>query len=264
MQQRGGRKVSFGTSGGYRPNYEQPKKQIHVGRYIKPILALLVVLSLFYIAIFSPLFRVRTIAVRGNQQLTATEVQQQVVALLNKSFLGDNAIFVNPEGLAKELRAANYQLEEVRVERSLLGGLRVTIKEQQATLQWKSGSSVFVLSGNGVAYAEQQKLNTSLPTVEDSTNLPVKTGQKIVPSSFVAFVTDLNTKLASAGVVVASISVPETTTELAIKTKQGIVIKFDTTRNVEGQIMDYRSVMAKKISPKEYIDLRIAGKVFYK
>jgi cell division septal protein FtsQ len=171
---------------------------------------------------------------------------------------------VNGVELEKAIRQRNYQIEQVRVERSLLGGLRVTIREQQATLQWRSGSSVFVLSGNGVAYAELSKVDGKLPAVEDSTNLPVKTGQKIVPSSFVGFVVKIKPQLDAAGIKAEAISVSETTTEVSVKTNKGFIMKLDTTRSLESQVADYKAIAAKKIVPKEYVDLRIAGKVFYK
>lgn len=262
--QRGGRKVSFGSSARYRPDYQAPKKQRHISRYLKPALAIVCLLVVLYGILFSPLFRVRTIAVSGNEQLTTREVQSQVKDLLGRSFLGDNAIFVNPIGLARELKKRNYQLEQVSVERSLLGGIRVRLKEQRATIQWRSGSSVFVLSGNGVAYAELSSVNTALPIVEDSTNLPVKSGEKIVPSSFVKFIAELPEQLAAAKLKAISISVADTTTEIEVKTDKGFMIKLDTTRSLDSQMADYRSVAAKQIVPKEYVDLRIPGKVFYK
>lgn len=261
---RGGRNVSVGSSSAYRANYQAPKKQIHIGSLWRPILVAISLVFASYVVLFSPLFRVRAIAVQGNTKLTSSQVSDQVMQILRGSFLGDNALFVNGVELEKAIKQRNYQIEQVRVERSLLGGLRVTIREQQATLQWRSGSSVFVLSGNGVAYAELGEVDGKLPAVEDSTNLPVKTGQKIVPSSFVGFVVKIKPQLEVAGIKAEAISVSETTTEVAVKTNKGFIMKFDTTRSLESQLADYKAIAARKIVPKEYVDLRIAGRVFYK
>jgi cell division septal protein FtsQ len=222
------------------------------------------IIGFVYVVLFSPLFKVRSIAVRGNQQLTTEELKKQTQAILSASFLGSNSLFVNPDEIGKRLKTNNYQLENVQVERRLLGGILVTVSEQRATLQWRSGSSVFVLSGNGKAYAQLDNLDKGLPVVEDSTNLPVRIGQKVVPSSFVAFVQKVDPQLASLGLQSTNKSVAETTTELYVKTNKGYVIKLDTTRSLESQISDLRAVLAKKISPSEYVDLRIAGRVFYK
>ena len=217
-----------------------------------------------YLVLFSPLFRVRSIAVRGNQQLTTEELKKQTQAILSASFLGNNSLFVSPDEVGKRLKADNYQLESIRVERRLLGGLLITVSEQRATLQWRSGSLVFVLSGNGKAYAQLDTLDKGLPVVEDSTNLPVKIGQKVVPSSFVAFVRDVDPALALLGLQATNKSVAETTTELYVTTSKGYVIKLDTTRSLESQMSDLKAVLAKKINPSEYVDLRIAGRVFYR
>lgn len=261
---RRGRQVTFSNSAAYRANYQPPKRQLRLGRLWRPLLVIGLVIGAVYIVLFSPLFRVRSIAVRGNQQLTADELKKQTEAILSASFLGNNSLFVNPDEIGKRLKANNYQLESVRVERRLLGGIQVRVSEQQATLQWRSGSSVFVLSGNGKAYAQLDNLDKGLPVVEDSTNLPVKIGQKVVPSSFVAFVRKIDPQLPLLGLQSVDKSVAETTTELYVKTNKGYVIKLDTTRSLESQIGDLRAVLAKKVNPSEYVDLRIAGRVFYK
>lgn len=222
------------------------------------------VIALIYAVLFSPLFRVRSISVSGNQRLTEAEISRQTRSVLDRSFLGNNSLFVSPDALEKQLKTDNYQLEMVRVQRSLLGGIRIVVKEQQPTLQWRSGSSVFVLSGNGVAYAQRSNVDNTLAVIEDSTNLPVKIGQKVVPSSFVEFARNLDKQLASVGLRAASKSVAETTTELYVKSDKGYTIKLDTTRSLGSQMGDLRAVLAKKISPKDYVDLRIAGRVFYK
>lgn len=261
---KGGRQVSYGNSAAYRANYQPPKRQLRLGRLWRPLLVVGGVVFVFYVVLFSPLFRVRNVTVRGNRELTSQELTKQTKAILAGSFLGTNSIFVNTDAIGKQLKADNYQLENVQVERTLLGGVRITVKEQQATVQWRSGSSVFVLSGNGVAYAQLDGVDKSLPLIEDSTNLPVRIGQKIVPSSFVEFVRSVNRQLASVGLKAANQSVAETTTELYVKTDKGYTVKFDTTRSVDEQLSDLRAVLAKKVAPKEYIDLRIAGRVFYK
>ncbi len=261
---RGGRNVNFTGSGAYRANYQAPKRQLHLARLWRPLTVFVAVTSLLYVVLFSPLFRVRAIGITGNKQLTSAELRAQTQTLLESTFLGSNSIFVNTNGLARQLKANNYQLEQVAVERTLLGGIRIRVVEQHPTLQWRSGSSVFVLSGNGRAYAQFDEVDKKLPLVEDSTNLPVKIGQKIVPSSFINFVNKVDTQLASMGQQSVNKSVAETTTELYVKTAKGFVIKFDTTRSLDSQMQDYRAVTAKGVAPKEYIDLRIAGKVFYK
>ncbi len=260
----GGRRVSVGTAPVYRANYQPPKRPLHVGNIWRPFLVIVGIIAVLYGVLFSPLFRVRSIAVEGNTKLSVDQVRQQVNIILKSSFLGDNALFINTTELGRELKARNYQIDQVMVDRSLLGGLRIRLREQQATLQWRSGSSVFVLSGNGVAYAELKNLDSKLPLVEDSTNLPVKIGQKIVPSSFVKFATNLKPQLQAVGLAAKSVSVSETTTEVSVVTNKGFTIKLDTTRSLESQMGDYQAVVAKKLVPKEYIDLRIAGRVFYK
>lgn len=264
MATRRQRNVAMRNNSSYRPQYEAPKRQLHLLSYARPTLVILLFIGLLYAVLFSPLFRVTKLAVGGNSQLSTQTITGELNTILDSSALGRNSLFMSTSRLEKQLGARLNTLSRVTVSRTLFGGLNVRVEEHRPAIRWKSSSSVFVLSTDGRAYAEATASDKNLPIVEDSTNLPVEIGSKVVPASFVAFTTSLKQQFAGLKLGIISISVPATTNELYVKTDKGYETKLDTTRSIEDQLIDLKAVLAKKVTPKEYVDLRIAGRVFYK
>jgi cell division septal protein FtsQ len=141
--------------------------------------------------------------------------------------------------------------------------------ERQPLLAWKSGVQVFALDVEGVAVSYQSDVGLKLPVVEDSTNLPVKIGDRVVPARFVSFATGvIATMPKKTGLQITGLRIPDTTSELYVVTSRKFFIKFDTTREVDEQVGDLKAVLdtlsKQNKTPAEYIDLRIAGKAYYK
>ena len=115
----------------------------------------------------------------------------------------------------------------------------------------------------------QTEPGLTLPVVEESTNLPVKIGDRVVPASFIGFCSGLiETLPKKSGLQITGMRVPDTTSELYVVTNRGYYLKFDTTRSSSEQVGDLKIVLdtlaRQKKTPAEYIDLRIAGKAYYK
>ncbi len=159
-------------------------------------------------------------------------------------------------------------LKEVKIERQGFNSINLIIAERQPSLNWKAGGVIYLLDIDGTVIGESKGPYVKLPTVTDSTNLPVESGKRVAPSSFVSFCAEMYKRLPEAGVKPVDMIVPETTTEVNFKTDKGYLIKMDTTRTVEGELNDLKAVQselakAKKV-PTEYIDLRIENKAYYK
>lgn len=239
-------------------------------RIIKPIIYGFVILLLIYAVIASNLLKIKDIEIVGNQTLNSEGIKTQVQAVVGSSILNQNILFVSSSQISKQLKSNYYQISNVKLERIPLNTIKITITEQQPSIIWKTGNNTAVFTQDGRAYSGEpnQQLLKSLPIVEDTTNLPVHVGEKVVSEQFIGFVVEVSKQLPRRGVDVANMQIEETTTELVVITKQGYKIRFDTTRALEQQITDLIAVLdlVKKQNKKitQYIDLRINSKVFYK
>lgn len=252
---------------------KQPTKKASNGLFRK-ILRLsiyaTIIFLLFYSVIISSLFRIKSIEVSGNQTLSEDAIKNQVLEVINGSLINQNILFVPGQTIETNLKKNNYQISKAKIERKLFNTVKITITEQKPSILWRSGNTLSVFASNGHAYSGEpsEQLKKSLPTVVDTSNLPVKTGEKSLTESFVSFVSELHARLPEKGVVASEYQVQETTTDLYVVTQAGYKIRFDTTRSVNDQLTDLVAVLdelkkqGKK--PAEYIDLRINGRVFYK
>ena len=252
----------------YRTRYTAPKKPMQVRNIVRPIIYIFITGLVVWWVFLSGFFRVREINVKGNKTASAEEVREQLTKLMNSSVVGKNIIFIDTNKLAGQYAEKNPQLGNIKIKKKFLNTIEVSMVERQPSLIWKSGNTSYVLSEDGRAFSQWEGGNTELSIVTDSTNLPVTLGQQVVPASFIAFARQLIAQLNAQNIAYDGISVPETTSEIYVKTKAGYLLKFDSTRPVEDQIADLKAVLAslakQKKKPNEYIDLRISGKVFYK
>lgn len=249
---------------------KEKKKSWPWKKLVRPAIVVLALALLAYAIIASSLFKIHTIQVDGAFTLSNESIRQQAKDVITSSPLTQNIIFVPTGKISDELKKQNYQIAQAEVTRSGLNSITIKITEQKPSILWSSGNTLSVIGANGHAYDGEITtiMKEKLVTVVDTTNLPVKKGEKVVSQEFVDFINKLNEQLPNMGVAVKQYQIGDTTTELQAITVAGYHIRFDTTRPVEEQLQDLSAVLAqmKKQGKKavEYIDLRINGKVFYK
>jgi cell division septal protein FtsQ len=246
------------------------KKRKTWKKLIRPTIVVLAICLLAYAVIASALFKIQTIQIDGAQTLSEDSIRQQTLDIITSSALTQNIIFAPTNKISDELKKQNYQIAEAEVTRSGLNSITVKITEQKPSILWLSGNTLSIIGANGHAYDGDITpiMKDKLVTVVDTTNLPVKKGEKVVTQEFVDFVNAIKEQLPNKGIEVNQYQIGDTTTELRAVTEGGYYIRFDITRPVEEQLQDLSAVLGqmKKQGKKaaEYIDLRINGKVFYK
>lgn len=225
------------------------------------LIALLVVLGNFT--------RIQKIQVEGNKNLNSVHIQQMVEEGMKGQWFGDNIVLVQTGSIGDYLQKHEPAIKSATISRGDNHTLKVVIQERQPTLNWRSGNSLYLLDSDGTVIGPSQgAYEKSLPTIIDGSSLPVEEGKRVAPAGFITFASQVATQLPGVGVEVAAMTVPETTSELMVKTNKGYTIKLDTTRSIAGEVSDLQAVLKEleraKKTPKEYIDLRIENKAYYK
>jgi cell division septal protein FtsQ len=195
------------------------------------------------------------------------DIQTETRKLMGQSWMQQNLLTLNDGELAQRLTDSDPLLRSVDVRRRWLHGIKVSAVLKQPSMGWRSDDQQYLVDRDGTAIGVLPAGST-LPVVDDGSNLPVKVGQRVATSRFVGFVTDLAPALKGVGVGVTGLSVKDTTLDLSVKTDKGYRLIMDTSREVGEQVNDLKAVLnllaAQKKAPAEYIDLRIAGKAYYK
>ncbi len=219
---------------------------------------------------WSQLFSIRRIVIKGNKSIETAQLESATRSELQKSLWSGNITTVDTDQLAKQLQEHLLLIKSVEVGRLWPNGLELRVTERIPSLIWKSANKSYQLDIDGTVIAEVAGEGSKLPVVLDGTNLPVKVGERVVGARFVEFCTGLvQAMVGQTGLGITGMRIPDTTTEVYVTTSKGYVVKFDTTRSVQDALASLNRVLAelarlKKPPPSEYIDLRIAGKAYYK
>lgn len=226
------------------------------------------VVLLATLVLVSQATRLQEVKVSGNQALEAANVQQLAQQGIDKQWFGRNTLLLNGGALTAALEAAEPAIKSAEIKRRGFHAIEVVISERQPSLNWKTNGVSYLLDVDGTVIGLSTVAYAKLPTVVDTSNLPVKEGERVAPAAFVTFCSEFIKALPQAGLQVAEVTVPETTSEIHIKTDKGFILKLDTTRPAAGELADLKAVQTEltraKKTPAEYIDLRIEHKAYYK
>lgn len=224
-------------------------------KMVRFFLFLVFVAALVYLLFYSPYFSIQDIRVEGtkNQEIqnTASLVKGKNLWLFDKKKLEEDLL-------------KYAEISQVQIKRWPLKTLKIKIVEKAEGIVWQTGEKKYLLDIQGVVTRVVEESN--LPAVNDLKNAPVEIGKPVVTPLFVNFVKNLNLKFTpKTGLPLNEISVPaETTFEIIVKTERFKVI-FDTQGDLDAQLDNLTRVyQVKKDEIKEYMDLRIEGRVYYK
>jgi cell division septal protein FtsQ len=245
------------------PRIKLPRLQLGWFRWLAIALVLFGLVS-----VFASSTSLKSVTIHGNQSLDSDHLQRVAREGARKQWFGSNTLFLNAGALQDYIEKAEPGVKTAKLHRSGLHGIDINVTERQPTLNWKTGGAVYLLDADGTVIGPSKGIYVKLPTVIDSNNLPVKVGDRVAPTTFITFTSQMVARLPEAGLSATEISVPQTTSEVYIKTNKGYTLKLDTTRGVEGELADLKAVQAQlvkaKKAPVEYIDLRIEHKAYYK
>jgi cell division septal protein FtsQ len=217
-----------------------------------------------YFVFGSHFFWLDSLEISGNHLATKDQIRDVVFP---KGFTGVNAVSW-PEGMVKKkLLTKINQINEVSFRKNLINNtLTIVIKEHQTSIVWQTAGEKFLVNRYGVVYDVAGE-KTPLILVEDLKNLPVSLNQKVVAPDFIEFVTSFVANLPrKTNISIERITIPETTFEVEMYTNQKWRIILDTTRPPDDQLNALVRVLREMgdDTPREYVDLRIPNKVFYK
>jgi cell division septal protein FtsQ len=211
-------------------------------------------------------FEIRSIQVKASGGV-GEALKSDAQKIVSGSVLMGNLLTLDEQVLESKLQQAEPALRSVAIARRPWHTVVITATMKQPSLGWSTGDQQYLLDSDGTVIGSFPG-GSGYPTVVDNSNLPVHSGQRVVSPHFVAFVQTLAPGLKTSGYGVKSLSIKDTTLDLTVATTKGYNLIFDTSRNAGDEVTDLKSVQGlltqqNKI-PSFYIDLRIAGKAYWK
>lgn len=237
---------------------EKPSFSFDINDLSLPLLIVALGL-LFWFVFLSPFFKVKYIFVEG-------EISRDVTEIL-KNLKGKNIFLLRVSKFEKNLEKQEPRVKGLHLVKGIPDTLRLKLEERSQVLAWQTQGEVYLLDKEGVVFSKPnlEEAQNLLPVV-DRRNLPVNLGQKVVASYFVEFTRRLLEEVPfRTSQKIKSLAVDETTFTLEATLDSKIKAIFDINTSLDNQVSALAQVLQNQGGDiKEYADVRVEGKVFYK
>ncbi len=247
-------------------NYNAPPVNLRTVWYKR--IALLSILIIIVLLIYSPLFKIRNVIVEAtNSQLVTNKIEQLV-----KEYLGqrkfyilpqDNLLVFSPKACQQYLTQKMY-LSSINFVRLWPGVLRVQVKENPVIAIWQAASGLYLLDKRGVAIdsISDRAQEPDLPLFKSSLGV-VNIGNQVTSEQIITFLEKLlfdwqEFKMPSA---IEYIEIKESDwPTLYIKTIDGWLVYVSSVTDAYDQVNLLKQVLEQKFkddrSKIDYIDVR--------
>jgi len=251
-----------------RETYRNPKiynfspkndKNIEISpKMIWGIVLLIIIVAIIWFFFYSNYFKIKNIETNGTYN-------NEVKTLIDQ-FYEKNILLFRPGKIESDMIAKQSSIKNIEIKRGVPDTLKIDINVRTPVIIWKTGEKKYYLDDEGIVFELDSFDEASLNIVEDSQNIDVTPGTKIVTKNFIDFVNNISEKIKKDFEInIKSIKITETTFQIEIEKEDGIRIIFNTLGNPNNQIEALKKILeAKKDDIHEYIDLRIEGRVYYK
>jgi len=238
----------------------------NVKRVFLTILFTAIISGSAYLVFFFPYLKIQDVSVTGASAEVNSQASRAMREFMDKKvfkFLPTDGIFLFNEQRAEEMLCQMSAIKSADVKWKMPNFLKINIIESQGVLNWCLNSNCFSVDADGKVTGDT--LDSSLPIVNENCS----SGKYVSDSQKLRFI--INVKKAikeKMGIDVGDVILDGCFTQkLTIKTSSGFEIYFNVSKSYEEQILVLQNVFETMSEVEkanlEYIDLQVAGKVFY-
>jgi cell division septal protein FtsQ len=264
-----------------RPGQMSPKKTKTGGHFLWRAVAILFVGTVVYTLFFSPYLIVTNVKILGLEKLSEAPIRNRVENKLGEkyfSIIPKNNLLLFPKiALEQELTADFKRIEKVNVRRIFPHALEVAVKERKLAMLFCAGENCYTLNEFGVSYpannfTQSELAEENLIILRDLASSQLDQEEKPLEDGFREFVLGLAPSVQTE-TNMALKKTYETNNRMSgdvrVETEDGFLIYFNQGVSLKKSVATLRAILEHKIEKErqkdlEYIDLRIADKVFYK
>jgi hypothetical protein len=237
---------------------------------------LVMVLIIFSAGYLMTLDNNPTVVVKGDSELIVRQLADYENAAADKSnsniFKKFKPFFSSKkmaESLLKdypELRQADVRVPVV--DRSLV----IVITPEEPAMLVNDSINQYLISSNGKAIAAVKDIDSSkiksLPIVDDNVIENIELGQYILPKTTLEFIGEILHQLKAKSISVERVALPAIANELHVFVDKGYIIKLNIQEDPTWQTGSYLALLDyfndSGDAPKEYVDVRVGEKIFYR
>jgi hypothetical protein len=243
--------------------YKASKKKKFNKRVIIKIIPLLLLLSLIYVLLFSPIFKIKEILISGNKKISAEEI---------KNNLTYNNIFLTTTKTIKNQLLQKFPgILDLKISKNVFNRkLEINIQERESVGIFCTADECFYFDKNGIAFEKAPNTSGSLiDLIKDYSQKEFKMGDEVLDKNLMDNILTIKNELfQKIGLRVTSFDIDTyPVEELRVVTNESWYILFSLKRDIKSQLLALKVALDEKIqnrSSLQYIDLRIENRIYYK
>jgi len=250
--------------------YLKKRKPIFKNRFFWfSILGVVIFFGLFYFFIFSSVFQIKTVVIKGAHFADALEIKRGVEKITEKNilFFPTKSIFVLSKKKVENFISENFfPVKELVIKKRLFHKLLINIQEKEAKALCCAEEECFLTDSKGFVFQliSKEKASKSLPIIFFEDNIIQK--DKLLDEESLEFISLIYTELKERGdITIREFKVFPSRIEA--NTDNNLKLYFSSQKSphlqIEDLILFLRDEVLSEIDGLEYIDLRF-DKIFYK
>lgn len=265
----------YGNRGGQFSVHDSPFQKKRVvsasNKLLNKIIDILIVIVLVVCLIYSLLLNSKAKVITNDSTYRINAEYTSFVESRIKSIRNKNKITFDKEQLSKDIKKEYPEVVNVNVELPVLGQksvIRIGVAKPAFFLS--SEGSEYLIASNGVAlgYKSNYKNPPSLITITDESGFEVAIGKKILSNKDILFLQTLNAELNRNKVSLKNLVLSRSPQEVNLYIADAkYYTKFFMGGDASlqtGQFLAARNAFKAQAPPSVYLDVRVAGKVYYK
>ncbi len=252
----------------------KPKRR----RYLAKVLDWLVVLAVLGGIVYGLLLQPSPSIVLNSTAYHPAETYRDATAANLKSLKNRNKLTFDEHSLLISLKQKFPEINNITVDLPLFGQvptIHIVIAQPSLMLKSATGSTNatehFIVDSKGTVVGSQSTFPAvkNLPLINDETGFGTQIGRSALSITDVNFILSVIAQAKKANIPIASLTLPKLAQELDLRTTdRGYFVKFYLAGDAlfqSGQFLAARKHFDQtKKQPRQYLDVRVSGKVYFK
>lgn len=232
------------------------------------------VVAVGYLFTLSSNARVSVVADPGSLHREVSTYSAFIDKQLGSSLLNYSKLSINTLKLEDQIYKEFPEIQNVTVAIPLFAHRPlIELTSVEPVFMLSSGTnSKYYINPQGVALLSVDSIQApekSLLTVIDQSTISLEQGMRVLPRDLVNYIVELQRQFDAKEYTTAQTVLPPTPNELQVRFEgRPYVVRFNTSIDPVEQAGTYMALFedleSKNIVPAEYIDLRVAGRAYYK
>ena len=246
----------------------RPKTSIFKKRWFWIFALMTIILIGFFYTIFlSPIFKIKTVQIFGNEKISAEDMQ----TLVWKNITFKNIFMVNTKTLKKNLSAGIIGIEDIEIQKEWFNSLRLQVTERKPVAvfcQDNDNKNCYQIDKNGVIYEKTDTVNSGYFIVRPFDVSEIKNlGEMAIAKNHMEAMIKIQQNLKDNFQI--NVRQVFSSNPLVVTTTEGWKIYFNPEADIDLQIAKMNALLKNQISTGarknlQYIYLQYKDRAYYK